>query len=315
MPAASGARPLLQRVSPMLITGIRSSQSSDTCLSTFARKSLGSAAQSAVDKNRQAPKGEPERDPGDLVARREPRQRLFDEFQLFHDLRVCFPAPAERDDVPDVTKLLAMVAGQEVAPLPAIEFPTPVLELCRYCKDCETCRVDCDGCDGTGKQPAIVSVGLRGAIFDARYIELIAALPGAEFATAPAPGEAPARFVFADGGEGAVMPRSKAAKRHFAVDDEGRRVPWPRANAPGEPGAERWSIAGRDMTDEVFVYPDPTEPSRMRRVPAREATVGDAERDALWAQILASHAREEAQRAEHQLAQAEGRTIPPARTH
>jgi len=51
MPAASGARPVLQRASPMLITGIRSSQSSDTCLSaTFARKSLGSAAQSAVDK-------------------------------------------------------------------------------------------------------------------------------------------------------------------------------------------------------------------------------------------------------------------------
>jgi hypothetical protein len=33
------------------------------------------------------------------------------------------------------------------------------------------------------------------------------------------------------------------------------------------------SIAGHDLTDEIFTYPDPTDPSRMRRVPAREATL------------------------------------------
>jgi hypothetical protein len=77
----------------------------------------------------------------------------------------------------------------------------------------------------------------------------------------------------------------------------------------------RWSIGGHDVTDEVFEYPDPTEPRRMRRVPAREARVGDVERAALWSRILASHALEEAQLAEQQLAEAENRLIPAERKH
>jgi hypothetical protein len=123
------------------------------------------------------------------------------------------PDVAEQEGPPGIARILEMVTGQDTTPLPAIDFPTPGVKICPDCDNCPRCRVDCDTCDGEGTVPDTVSLALRGAVFDARYIELITRLPGAEFAAAPPP-TMPARFVFADG-EGALMPRRAEAEHHF----------------------------------------------------------------------------------------------------
>lgn len=126
------------------------------------------------------------------------------------------PDVAEQESAPDLTKILELTIGQDTTPLPVIAFPTPDRKVCPDCDNCPRCRVDCEKCDGEGKVPETVSLALRGALFDARYLELIARLPGAEFSAAPPPADRPARFVFTDG-EGMLMSLRKEAEHHFVV--------------------------------------------------------------------------------------------------
>jgi hypothetical protein len=70
----------------------------------------------------------------------------------------------------------------------------------------QTDKRDCFQCDGTGHKPQRVKVGKTG--FDSRYLSIIFALPGVQFAPHPDDNTKTGYFKF-DGGEGLIMPRRK----------------------------------------------------------------------------------------------------------
>ena len=131
------------------------------------------------------------------------------------------PDAAEPENPPGAAQIFELTAGQDVAPLPALELPAPRTRECQHCDgrgtqhDCPTCDCACASCGGTGTHCEYASVGLRGTPFATRYIELILRLPGAAFSTTPPPRD-PARFVFA-GGEGALMPLNSRYEHHLEV--------------------------------------------------------------------------------------------------
>jgi hypothetical protein len=132
------------------------------------------------------------------------------------------PDVAEPEHPPDTAQIFELTTGQDVAPLPPLKLPAPQACACRRCDgrgtqhDCPACDCECVACEGTGITSwEYVSVGLRGALFAAHYIELILRLPGAAFSTTPPPA-GPARFVFT-GGEGALMPLSSRHGRHLEI--------------------------------------------------------------------------------------------------
>lgn len=73
--------------------------------------------------------------------------------------------------------------------------------------DCPSCSCDeCDYCDGEGRtnKAPMVKITIGNAIYNAKYIKQLLALPGLKFPVNP-PKDAAAGFVF-DGGEGFLMP-------------------------------------------------------------------------------------------------------------
>jgi hypothetical protein len=133
---------------------------------------------------------------------------------------------SRRANVPEVPKppntdqIMACHDGAEFAPLPDVVWPDPPPpEKCNWCDGRGVYDNDpCDSCHGTGLGPSIVSVGVRGAIFNAKYIRMIMALPSAEFSIKPG-ADKPAPFRF-DGGLGALMPMSIEARFHHFGDIE-----------------------------------------------------------------------------------------------
>jgi hypothetical protein len=131
------------------------------------------------------------------------------------------PDVAEHEHSPGTAQIFELTAGQDVAPLPPLELPAARHRECQRCDgrgtrhDCPDRNCECGACDGTGILWQYASVGLRGALFAAHYLELILRLPGAAFSTTP-PQAAPARFVFT-GGEGALMPLSSRYEHHLEV--------------------------------------------------------------------------------------------------
>lgn len=81
------------------------------------------------------------------------------------------------------------------------------------CWLCEGYGLDCPECNGTGCIPTRRSTELLGAIFDARYVRMIANLPDLHLpATAPALGPLAFRF---DSGEGALMSMRRHAEQRL----------------------------------------------------------------------------------------------------
>lgn len=127
-------------------------------------------------------------------------------------------APIEKDLA--VEKIMKVHDGASFAPLPKVKFRDAPVGECELCggrgkeHDCPDCECKCEACDGTGKEVGRGSVGVRGAIFDVKYIRMILALPGAEMAVGPLVVDAPAPFRF-DGGCGVVMPMWIASNFHL----------------------------------------------------------------------------------------------------
>jgi hypothetical protein len=95
-------------------------------------------------------------------------------------------------------------------PVPVIVLPDGARVECPHCHgrktkhECPDCRCHCPACAGEGYTLELLSVGVGGTIFDARYILMLAALPGARIPSRPAP-ESPMPCVF-DGGGALLMP-------------------------------------------------------------------------------------------------------------
>jgi hypothetical protein len=130
------------------------------------------------------------------------------------------PEIAENPKAPNAEKVLAMTASQsETTPLPSFEIPASKLSACRSCKgrgtehDCPDCACECPECDGSGQVVEKMSLGLHGAIFNAKYILILKKLPGIRVAGQCSP-DGPNRFTCHGGGEGAIMPMRGAPRRH-----------------------------------------------------------------------------------------------------
>jgi hypothetical protein len=91
-----------------------------------------------------------------------------------------------------------------------LALPAPERISCISCDgrgrehECPDCECECECCYSSGVQWKKVSVRLRGAVFDARYLGYVLALPGVTIQD-KCPAAEPSLFIF-DGGEGVVMP-------------------------------------------------------------------------------------------------------------
>ena len=102
--------------------------------------------------------------------------------------------------------------------IPHYDVPEPKATDCSYCHgrchehDCPDCSCECEYCDGLGRNIASCSVALGPGLFAARYIQLLATLPG--ILIAPGPDRfTPAYFTF-DGGDGLIMPMTREGDTH-----------------------------------------------------------------------------------------------------
>lgn len=93
--------------------------------------------------------------------------------------------------------------GEFILPEPE-EIDCPTCEGRGTEHDCPDCECGCDACDSSGRAWKKNSVSLRGAVFDARYLSFVTALPNLTFQT-NCHKTAPSLFKF-DGGEGVIMP-------------------------------------------------------------------------------------------------------------
>lgn len=139
--------------------------------------------------------------------------------------------PARREvvgnpEAPNAARIMACHVGAEFSPLPAVKWPDePERKKCEICsgsgRDPEfpthLC-FECEG-DGNGFQP-LTSVLIRGVPFQVKYVRMIAALPGTEFAVSPNPPTEnvretkPTAFRFT-GGVGALMPMKRGTDLHI----------------------------------------------------------------------------------------------------
>jgi hypothetical protein len=106
-----------------------------------------------------------------------------------------------------LAKLLAVPDDAEFVSLARVKFPAAPFRECWACEgrgtehDCQGCIHKCDDCGGEGVVAVKQSVSIGAALFDVRYIELIASIYG-EISPQVAPSPSPFRF---DEGLGAVM--------------------------------------------------------------------------------------------------------------
>jgi len=143
-----------------------------------------------------------------------------------HELLVKGPGLAdvpENPKAPDCEWVIAPTLAQtEFAPLPSFRIPQARTIECKYCDGrgyqhgCPYCICECQKCDGSGEWDEPISVTLFGAIYNARSIALIRALPGLQFSSSPPP-DGPARFTFGKGWVGLIMPRKCPAFRHIEI--------------------------------------------------------------------------------------------------
>lgn len=132
-----------------------------------------------------------------------------------------------------VESVLVCHEGATFSSIPPFALPAHEMIECDWCEGSgkdeffdDLADDKCDECAGTGKMPRPRTMTVRGVIFDADYIARIAALPGALFSDAPAPGSKPGNgpqkptpFKF-DGGVGCIVPCWQAFALHLG-DIEG----------------------------------------------------------------------------------------------
>ncbi|HEX5320598.1 MAG TPA: hypothetical protein VFW46_15650 [Stellaceae bacterium] len=143
---------------------------------------------------------------------------------------ICVRVPRNTHDAvpeknaPDAKRLFDIAGcGQELVDLPKIDLPETIFSPCSECHgrgtehDCPDCECACESCGGTGDTISEISVSLAGAVFLARYIKLMQALP------APVKIEAnrldhnkPLFFVF-EGGQGLLMPTWEKYPHHIEL--------------------------------------------------------------------------------------------------
>lgn len=133
-------------------------------------------------------------------------------------------------EMPDGRKLDVEKPFHEAGPRPEsmmplhLKLPETTTEECEECEgrgfehDCPDCECPCTECDGSGQAEKDISVSIRGAIFDAKYIRLIQSLPNARFVVVPSP-EGPTWFAF-DGGEGLLMPMRRPFDERIEEPEE-----------------------------------------------------------------------------------------------
>ena len=129
---------------------------------------------------------------------------------------------ATADKFPDCEKVMPSFAGVSFKPLAHVVLPPRKTVPCDICEgrghahDCPDCGCECDECDGRGSLPIIISVDLRGGIFDAHYISILLSLPGIEIPERHTDPNKPMPFRF-DGGVGCLMPMKWHVKDRFAA--------------------------------------------------------------------------------------------------
>lgn len=139
------------------------------------------------------------------------------------DGRVVVRVP-RRDDVPanpdapndKVAALFGGGSSEEMIPLPAFVVPVEARQECDSCYEGRehyypSCQCVCRNCGGK-RFVEVASVGIGEAIFNWRYVKLLAALPGVMVPRDPSP-DSPMRLAF-DGGEGLLMPMRGRADVH-----------------------------------------------------------------------------------------------------
>ncbi len=130
-------------------------------------------------------------------------------------LRVPRIAEYPEQEKPDPTKLFSRHFNDGPKSQITVSIPPhkTILEECEYCDGrghehtCPDCTCECMHCEeGMRDVAPKISVHIGNAIFDAKYIRQLLALPGLRFCADPPEREA-APFVF-EGGDGIIMPLS-----------------------------------------------------------------------------------------------------------
>lgn len=130
-------------------------------------------------------------------------------------VRVKRVAVVPEQEKPDPEKLFEQYFKDE--PRGILEVTMPDIKEdyqdCRECNgsgkehSCPDCSCgECEECGGDGRRNSapMVKIRIGAAIYDAKYIKQVLAMPGVLFPASP-PKDAPAGFIF-DGGEALLMP-------------------------------------------------------------------------------------------------------------
>ncbi len=137
-------------------------------------------------------------------------------------IRIPRTDAADNEKAPNAGKLFDQYPlPVDMRPMPTFELPVATSIECAKCDgsgkehDCPDCNCECEECGGSGESWEKVSVGIGDVSFAARYMRLIAALPGAAVPKAPI-ARAPMPYTFA-GGSGLLMPLN--SKYHVHIEE------------------------------------------------------------------------------------------------
>lgn len=128
----------------------------------------------------------------------------------------------ENPKAPPAEKVIDPIEFLPLVPFVCREIPPPETQECFECDggnpvhNCPTCSCVCEECDGTNSVEVQLSISIKCAIFDAKYIRLIQELPNCLFPENPSKNE-PTRFKF-DGGEGLLIPMTRRGDKHMKED-------------------------------------------------------------------------------------------------
>lgn len=133
-----------------------------------------------------------------------------------------------RDDVPEdpvaphAERIIDPIPlAAELQSLPSFDFPEPQKITCPKCDgsgrkhECPDCNCECMRCDGKGFEEKVITGGIGNAVYQARYLKLLATLPSVLVPASPPPGREPMRFTFEGGGEGLLMGYAGPGKVHI----------------------------------------------------------------------------------------------------
>lgn len=102
---------------------------------------------------------------------------------------------------------------------PIPEHPLGPCQACDgrgFLHNCPDCECECERCHGHGTTYPDISTTIRGQLYALRYVAMILALPGVQIADKTEPA-CPLLFKF-DGGDGAVMPRTRQGREHIEIE-------------------------------------------------------------------------------------------------